>query len=244
MWWRPMCMRCRRTSGAADPQRVAGAMKQVDKRLVRRDYGLIQLLDPPFDKGTLNPGYIRGYVPGVRENGGQYTHAAIWTAMAFAKLGDTERAWELLRMINPVQHGATPQGSALYKVEPYVVAADVYAVSPHIGRGGWSWYTGSSGWMYRLIVESLLGVSLAGERLTVAPRLPADWPGFRLDYRYRSALYQISVSAADSAGMTVDGAAQAGNVIALVDDGHMHRVELHVARVGQQVQPAAATIPS
>ncbi|UUZ57198.1 hypothetical protein LP419_17050 [Massilia sp. H-1] len=148
-------------SGAADPERTALAMKAVDERLVRRDYGLVQLLDPPFDDGVLNPGYIRGYVPGVRENGGQYTHAAIWTAMAFAKMGDTGRAWELLRMINPVQHGSTPNGAALYKVEPYVVAADVYAVSPHIGRGGWTWYTGSSGWMYRLIVESLLGLSLA-----------------------------------------------------------------------------------
>jgi cellobiose phosphorylase len=221
-------------SGAADPQRVAGAMQAVDRRLVRRDYGLIQLLDPPFDKGKLNPGYIRGYVPGVRENGGQYTHAAIWTAMAFAKMGDGARAWELLRMINPVQHGATPQDCALYKVEPYVVAADVYAVPPHIGRGGWSWYTGSAGWMYRLIVESLLGLSLAGERLTLAPHLPAEWPGFRLDYRYRSAVYTISVQAcadgADGAGMTVDDVAQEANVIALADDGRNHRVELRVPR--------------
>ncbi|MFL6657367.1 MAG: GH36-type glycosyl hydrolase domain-containing protein, partial [Massilia sp.] len=162
-------------SGAANPERTAQAMAQVDQRLVRRDYGLVQLLDPPFDDGVLNPGYIRGYVPGVRENGGQYTHAAIWTAMAFAKMGDTERAWELLRMINPVHHAATPAQAALYKVEPYVMAADVYAVSPHVGRGGWTWYTGSSGWMYRLIVESLLGLSLAGERLTVTPRLPDDW---------------------------------------------------------------------
>jgi cellobiose phosphorylase len=132
------------------------AMEAADKRLVRRDHALIQLLDPPFDKSNMNPGYIKGYVPGVRENGGQYTHAAIWAAMAFAALGDSRRAWELLRMINPVNHGSSPERIVTYKVEPYVVAADVYALSPHIGRGGWSWYTGS-----RLdvstIVESFCG---------------------------------------------------------------------------------------
>ncbi|HEY1149901.1 MAG TPA: glucoamylase family protein [Pseudoduganella sp.] len=177
-------------SGAADPQRVKGAMAQVDQRLVRRDFGLIQLLDPPFDKSPLNPGYIRGYVPGVRENGGQYTHAAIWTVMAFAKMGDVEKAWELMRMINPVQHGDGPE---VYKVEPYVVTADVYAVPPHIGRGGWSWYTGSSGWMYRLMIESLLGLTREPDRLLLAPRIPADWEGFTLSYRHGEATYRIRV---------------------------------------------------
>jgi cellobiose phosphorylase len=179
---------------------------------------------------VLNPGYIRGYVPGVRENGGQYTHAAIWTAMAFAKMGDTERAWELLRMINPVQHGATAEGAAVYKVEPYVVAADVYAVAPHIGRGGWTWYTGSSGWMYRLIMESLLGLSLEGERLTLAPRLPADWPGFKLAYRYRDSMYAISVTAAETESLVVDGVRQDASVIALKADGQTHRVDMQVRR--------------
>ncbi|MES2320435.1 MAG: glucoamylase family protein [Pseudomonadota bacterium] len=216
-------------SGAANPERTASAMKAVDERLVRRDYGLVQLLDPPFDDGVLNPGYIRGYVPGVRENGGQYTHAAIWTAMAFARMGDSERAWELLRMINPVQHGATPRDAALYKVEPYVVAADVYAVSPHVGRGGWTWYTGSSGWMYRLIVESLLGVSLAGDRLTLEPHLPADWPGFELDYRYRNTIYTMSVSVGEG-GLEVDGVRQDGNVIVMKDDARAHQVKLQVRR--------------
>ena len=135
-------------------------MNAVDARLVRRDHALIQLLDPPFDTSDLDPGYIRGYVPGVRENGGQYTHGAIWTAMAFAALGDGARAWELTAMINPVNHARTPERSATYKVEPYVVAADVYALAPHTGRGGWTWYTGSAGWMYRLVVESLLGLKL------------------------------------------------------------------------------------
>ncbi len=149
-------------SGAGDHERARLAMEALDARLVRRDQGLIQLLDPPFDTSDLNPGYIKGYVPGVRENGGQYTHAAIWAAMAFAALGDRQRAWELFAMINPVNHARSPEAMATYKVEPYVVAADVYAVAPHTGRGGWTWYTGSAGWLYRLIVESLLGLRLEG----------------------------------------------------------------------------------
>ncbi len=220
-------------SGAADRERVHGAMQQVDARLVRRDYGLIQLLDPPFDKADLNPGYIRGYVPGVRENGGQYTHAAIWTVMAFAKMGDVQRAWELMRMINPVQHGATAERSAVYKVEPYVVTADVYAVAPHIGRGGWSWYTGSSGWMYRLILESLLGVTRAADRLFLQPRIPDEWSGFSLSYRHGGSVYEIDVTRGAGASqpvLRIDGVAQQGREIALVDDGKVHRVELVAPR--------------
>lgn len=165
------------------------AMEAVDKHLVRRDHALIQLLDPPFDKSALNPGYIKGYVPGVRENGGQYTHGAIWAAMAFAALGDSGRAWELLTMINPVNHGGSAKGIGTYKVEPYVVMADVYAVPPHTGRGGWTWYTGAAGWMYRLIVESFLGLRLEGDKLHVAPCLPADWEGFTVHYRYRETVF-------------------------------------------------------
>src|SRR3990172_9609023 len=169
------------------------AMEAVDQRLVRRDHALIQLLDPPFDKSELNPGYIKGYVPGVRENGGQYTHGAIWAAMAFAALGDSRRAWELTAMINPVNHANTAQAIATYKVEPYVVAADVYAVAPHTGRGGWTWYTGSAGWMYRLILESLLGLRLAVDKLNFAPCLPIGWQAFQVHYRYRETLYHIAV---------------------------------------------------
>ncbi|MEV4779609.1 cyclic beta 1-2 glucan synthetase [Burkholderia sp. LMU1-1-1.1] len=230
-------------SGAADPARVRGAMEQVNQRLVRRDSGIIQLLDPPFDKAGPNPGYIRGYVPGVRENGGQYTHAAIWTAMAFARLGDTERAWELARMINPVMHGGTAEGTAKYKVEPYVVTADVYAVAPHVGRGGWSWYTGSSGWMYRLIIESLLGLTRGARQLTLAPRMPAGWNSFTLTYRYETSSYVIRVLHDDGAGagasavpvLTVDGVPQHEQVIALVDTGMTHQVELRL--------PARLAIP-
>ncbi|WP_090192347.1 MULTISPECIES: GH36-type glycosyl hydrolase domain-containing protein [unclassified Duganella] len=217
-------------SGSADPVRVRGAMEQVNQRLVRRDSGIIQLLDPPFDKAGPNPGYIRGYVPGVRENGGQYTHAAIWTAMAFARLGDTERAWELARMINPVMHGRTAEATAIYKVEPYVVTADVYAVAPHVGRGGWSWYTGSSGWMYRLILESLLGLTRTATHLKLAPCMPKEWGSFTLSYRYRSATYEIRVAkgATSAPIMTVDGVPQPDGQIALVDSGRTHRVELLV----------------
>jgi cellobiose phosphorylase len=161
-------------SGAGDATRSRVAMNSVSARLVRRDHALIQLLDPPFDTSDLEPGYIRGYVPGVRENGGQYTHGAIWAAMAFAALGDNARAWELTQMINPLNHARTPEGVAIYKVEPYVVAADVYALAPHTGRGGWTWYTGSAGWMYRLVVESLLGLKLEGASLRFAPCMPLE----------------------------------------------------------------------
>jgi cellobiose phosphorylase len=217
-------------SGAGDPQRVQTAMQAVDQRLVRRNEGIIQLLDPPFDKSDQDPGYIRGYVPGVRENGGQYTHAAIWTVMAFAKLGDQQRAWELMRLINPINHGKTAKKIAVYKVEPYVVAADVYAGAPHNGRGGWTWYTGSAGWMYRLIVESLLGLKLEGDKLYVTPCLPPDWDSYRMDYRYRNTLYKIVVKQNTAAGASmqviVDGIAQADAAIALADDKHEHAVEI------------------
>jgi cellobiose phosphorylase len=207
-------------------------MEAVDKRLVRRDHALIQLLDPPFDKSDLNPGYIKGYVPGVRENGGQYTHGAIWAAMAFAALGDSRRAWELLAMINPVNHTRSPEAIATYKVEPYVVSADVYALSPHTGRGGWTWYTGSAGWMYRLIVESLLGLRLEVDKLHVAPCLPADWKAFKVHYRYRETVYHIDVlqTAEDKAraSVTVDGVERHDKVIPLVDDRQEHSVEVRI----------------
>ncbi|PKL17303.1 MAG: cyclic beta 1-2 glucan synthetase, partial [Spirochaetae bacterium HGW-Spirochaetae-5] len=180
-------------SGAGDPGRSRTSMESLDKRLVRRDCSLIQLLDPPFDSSDLDPGYIKGYVPGVRENGGQYTHAAIWAAMAFAKLGDRKRAWELMSMINPVNHARSPQEVAVYKVEPYVIAADVYAMNPHTGRGGWTWYTGSAGWMYRLVVESLLGLRLEIDKLRFEPCIPEDWESFKIHYRYRETTYHISI---------------------------------------------------
>jgi cellobiose phosphorylase len=216
-------------SGAGDAERSRLAMKALDARLVRRDRGLVQLLDPPFDKGDLNPGYIKGYLPGVRENGGQYTHAAIWAAMAFARLGDQQRAWELFAMINPVNHAKSATALAAYKVEPYVVAADVYALSPHIGRGGWTWYTGSAGWMYRLVTESLLGLRLDVDRLRFEPCLPAGWTGFKVHYRYRETVYHITiVQGPGEAAVTIDGEKRAGGAIPMVDDGREHTVELRL----------------
>jgi cyclic beta-1,2-glucan glucanotransferase len=219
-------------SRAGDASRSRMAMSALDRRLVCRDHALIQLLDPPFDKSHMNPGYIKGYVPGVRENGGQYTHAAIWAAMAFAALGDRRRAWELWTMINPIHHARSPEETAIYKVEPYVVAADVYAVSPHIGRGGWTWYTGSAGWTYRLIVESLLGLRLEVDKLHVAPCLPMDWKGFTLHYRYRETLYHITVlqvSAGDcETRVTVNGVEQHDKAIPLVNDREEHTVEVKI----------------
>jgi cellobiose phosphorylase len=224
-------------SGAGDRKRTRQAMEALDARLVRRDQGLIQLLDPPFDTSDLNPGYIKGYVPGVRENGGQYTHAAIWAAMAFAALGDP-RAWELFAMINPVNHARSPEGMATYKVEPYVVAADVYAVAPHVGRGGWTWYTGSAGWLYRLIVESLLGLRLEMGNLHFAPCLPADWHGFKLHYHYRETVYHIAVTLMpDGQGetrVTVDGVARDDAAIPLVDDRREHAVEVRYRTDGRR----------
>jgi cellobiose phosphorylase len=206
-------------------------MESLDKRLVRRDTAIIQLLDPPFDKSSLDPGYIRGYVPGVRENGGQYTHAAVWATMAFAALGDYRRAWELFGMINPIHHSASHEAIATYKVEPYVIAADVYARSPHTGRGGWTWYTGSAGWTYRLILESLLGVRLEVDKLHFAPCLPIDWKDFTVHYRYRETVYHIVISqAGGEAFVIVDGVRQKESVIPLVDDHQGHTAEVRIGR--------------
>jgi len=237
-------------SGAGELPRSREAMNAVDRRLVRRQAGLIQLFDPPFDQSTLNPGYIKGYIPGVRENGGQYTHGAIWTAMAFALLGENERAWELFGLLNPVHHGSTPAQIATYKVEPYVVAADVYAVAPHIGRGGWTWYTGSAGWMYRLLTETLLGVHLEGERLRLAPRLPQSWAGYKIHYRYRQTVYHITISRlmAESPGnsqLVLDGRELSGQTIPLIDDRLEHFVELKVASTAVAVNrvPPEVLVP-
>jgi cellobiose phosphorylase len=192
---------------------------------------LIQLFDPPFDRSPLNPGYIKGYIPGVRENGGQYTHGAIWTAMAFALMGENERAWELFALLNPVHHGATAESIATYRVEPYVVAADVYGVAPHTGRGGWTWYTGSAGWMYRLLIETLLGANLEGDRLRLAPRLPKAWPSLKIHYRYRNTVYHITINRLTAGNgmesrLIVDGQERPGDTFQLLDDRKDHFVEL------------------
>ncbi len=231
-------------SNGGDPVRARQAMTAVDQHLVRRDKQIIQLLDPPFDKSDLEPGYIKGYIPGVRENGGQYTHAAIWTTMAFAMMGDTERAWEFFAMLNPVNHGDTPEAIERYKVEPYVMCADIYGVSPHTGRGGWTWYTGAAGWMYRLTVETLLGLQLEVDHLRIAPCIPAHWDSYKIHYRYRETFHHITVKRVGEQpehgirvtvdgvmvkGAGVDGTGRPQGIIPLVDDRRDHHVEVELS---------------
>ncbi len=218
-------------SGAANPTRAAQAMESINRLLVKPFEQMILLFTPPFDKSSRDPGYIKGYLPGVRENGGQYTHAAIWTAWAFAELGQGERAVELFRMLNPVSHSDTPEKAALYKVEPYVIAADIYSQNSHIGMGGWTWYTGSSGWMYRLGIEAILGISREGDALKINPCIPKDWPGFKVDYRFGDTHYKISVENSQKVNrgtlqIMLDGNPLSGRLLPLMDDGLLHEVRV------------------
>jgi len=216
--------------------------------LVSQQDHLIRLLEPPFDSSS-DPGYIRGYAPGVRENGGQYTHAAIWTAMASAALGKHQRAWELFQLMNPVKHGSTPEGIAIYRIEPYVVAADVYGVAPHIGRGGWSWYTGSAAWMYRLLVESLLGLERQGDTLLINPHLACGWEHATIHYRYHETIYHIRVhqpghgvgAEGSDQRITLDGVELTEPFISLVNDQRDHTVAITLASTAvEQVVPAGS----
>lgn len=203
-------------SEAGEPDRIQTAMQSANHYLINHEKGLIQLLEPPFDNADMDPGYIKGYVPGVRENGGQYTHAAIWMVMAFAKLNDRERTAELLNLINPINHSKTPEDAAHYKAEPYVMAADVYGVAPHTGRGGWTWYTGSAGWMYQLVTESFLGIRREGNTLVIEPRVPADWNSFTVNYTLNENRYTIVVTQqAGECTLTVNGQPVNGNRIEL-----------------------------
>ena len=219
-------------SGAATPARAARAMAAVDEYLVRRGDGLIQLFTPAFDHGTVDPGYIKGYVPGVRENGGQYTHGAIWSVIAFAMLGDGNKAGEMFSILNPINHASTRAGVYRYKVEPYVMAADVYAEPPHTGRGGWTWYTGAAGWMYQAGFESILGFQLRGTELMIDPCIPTTWPGYEIRFRYHTARYDIAVENphAVNRGVTsidIDGASlDPASPIPLSDDGSTHRIRV------------------
>lgn len=231
-------------SGMHDPEHSRIAMNSLDKYLVRRNTGLIQLLDPPFDKADMHPGYIKGYVPGVRENGGQYTHAAIWATMAFAKMGDSKKAWELLSLINPVNHALDADGVATYKTEPYVMAADVYGQAPHTGRGGWTWYTGSASWMYRLMLESLLGLKREGNTLGFSPCIPEDWTAYSMSYRFGSSTYKIGfthlfhsdMEKFEKMSVSLDGIAQNDNKITLIDDYREHKIEVSISRYRSSTQ--------
>jgi cyclic beta-1,2-glucan synthetase len=222
-------------SGAASPERATAAMDAVERELVDEREGLIRLLTPPFEHTPHDPGYIKGYVPGVRENGGQYTHAALWVVRALAELGRRDRAARLLEMLSPVSHTRTPERLATYQVEPYVVAADVYGVAPHVGRGGWTWYTGSSGWMMRVALESVLGVRLErGRVLCVRPCIPAEWPGYELTWRMDDG-GMVEIVVTNGAGGRVRHARLDGAPVEIADgvariplahDGHAHRVEI------------------
>jgi cyclic beta-1,2-glucan synthetase len=220
-------------SGAADPQRAAMAMASLDEHLVRRDHGLVLLFTPPFDHTPLDPGYIKGYPPGIRENGGQYTHAGAWAVIAFAQQGDGDRAAELFSLLTPIHHASTRAAIHRYKVEPYVACADVYSEAPHAGRGGWTWYTGSAGWLYRAGLESILGFRRRGAVLEIDPCIPKAWPGFEIAYRHRSSRYEITVVNPDRvsrgvARLELDGKLLPGvrPGIPLADDGATHRVRV------------------
>ncbi|HZJ09740.1 MAG TPA: glucoamylase family protein [Trueperaceae bacterium] len=221
-------------SGEADESRRATAMRSAEERLVLDDESLILLLTPPFDDGAMDPGYIKGYPPGVRENGGQYTHAAIWFAWATAQEGHADRAMALFRMLNPAERTAEHPAAAHYRVEPYVVAADVYGWPPHVGRGGWTWYTGSAGWLYRLGIERLLGLKRLDGGLDIAPVIPDSWPGFTVSYRHGSSSYLIEVererAGGTAVGLELDGRRLAGTTIPLADAGRTHRVRVVLPR--------------
>jgi cellobiose phosphorylase len=220
-------------SGIAPRERAKKALDSLAARLVDPQQRIVKLLDPPFNGKGPNPGYISGYVPGVRENGGQYTHGAIWAAMAFAASGDARRSWDIVDMINPVNHSRTPAEVATYKVEPYVMSADVYSVAPHTGRGGWSWYTGSAGWMYRLLVEAVLGLRLevvdGHASLLLDPRIPPHWSSFEVDYVHKTTFFRLQF---DRTGhekepqVTLDGRVLGTNRLPLYDDGRQHSVQI------------------
>ncbi len=219
-------------SGAGQPARQQQAMAAVEQRLVDAEARLLRLFTPPFDKTPKDPGYIKGYPPGIRENGGQYTHAALWTIWAFAHMGQGQRAESLFRLINPVYHAQTKPAADHYKVEPYVVAADVYGAPPHIGRGGWTWYTGSSGWMYRLGLEAILGLKREGQFLRCQPAIPPQWPGFKITYRHGQTIYHITVrndgQDAGDAAVSLDGNPLPDGRIPLQDGGGEHHVQIHL----------------
>jgi len=209
-------------SKGGDKERARRAMQSANKYLVKKEDQIIQLFDPPFDKSEMNPGYIKGYVPGVRENGGQYTHAAIWLTMAFAAMGNKEKTWELIQMINPVNHGNTSNAIHQYKTEPFVIAADVYALKNYKSRGGWTWYTGSAGWMYQLLLTSFIGMRRRGDKLLFAPCLPAEWKLVTIRYQYLETEYVIELIKSE------DSVTSTNHPITLVNDGMPHLIKIEI----------------
>ncbi|SCY97010.1 GH36-type glycosyl hydrolase domain-containing protein [Alkaliphilus peptidifermentans] len=218
-------------SGGGNEERKIEAMKSVENYLIKKEEGMILLFTPPFDKSDQNPGYIKGYVPGVRENGGQYSHAAAWVINAYAAMGNGDKAWELFNMINPINHARTPLECATYKVEPYVMAADVYAVSPHVGRGGWTWYTGVAGWMYRIGIEYILGIKKKGNILSIEPCIPKEWNSYTIRYQFMDTSYIITVNNPKGVNggvkeVKIDGKSHNVMEIQMENDGLLHEVEI------------------
>jgi cellobiose phosphorylase len=236
-------------SGAGDPIRSQKAMQSVLERLVFPQDRLALLFTPPFDKTERDPGYIKGYFPGIRENGGQYTHAAIWTAWAFAQLGDGKRAGELFDLLNPIFHSETVEKAAEYRVEPYVICADIYSKPPYVHRGGWTWYTGSAAWMYRFGLTALLGFKKTGDILTIDPVIPPTWDGFEITYQFAATSYQIKVTNPTHTAYGVqlvklDGKILDPKAIPLVNDGHEHLVEVMLGDQGESRTPTYPLPPN
>jgi cellobiose phosphorylase len=219
-------------SGNADREHATQAMESVYQNLVRQAEELILLFTPPFQRTARDPGYIKGYPRGIRENGGQYTHAALWAIWAFAQMGQGDRAAELFRLINPVYHADTAEKVERYRVEPYVVAADVYSAAPYVGRGGWTWYTGSASWMYRLGIEMILGLQRAGEHLQIHPNIPGEWTHYQINYRFGRTSYHIVVKQQTGKSgehqITLDGKVVADGLVPLKDDGETHEVMVYL----------------
>jgi cyclic beta-1,2-glucan synthetase len=226
-------------SDAAQPERAKQAMESALNYLLKPEDKLLLLFTPPFDNTPKDPGYIKAYPPGVRENGGQYTHAALWTVWALAKMGDGQRAEALFRMLNPILHSTTPTEAQLYRVEPYVIAADVYGVAPYVGMGGWTWYTGSSGWMYRLGIEAILGLVREGDKLRLNPSIPPEWSTYRIRYQLGKTAYQIDIENPDHVShgvreVLVDGVSQPDLTIPLVNGKAEYEV---IVRLGGVAAP-------
>jgi cyclic beta-1,2-glucan synthetase len=232
-------------AGAEDRGRVDAALRSVEVNLVRSAEGMILLFTPPFDEAPQDAGYIKGYPPGVRENGGQYTHGAVWVALAFARWGDGNKAVSLLRMLNPIEHARQETEFARYKVEPYVVAADVYSAKGHVGRGGWTWYTGAAGWIYRVWLEEVLGFKLRGDMLSIDPVIPKEWDGFHLRYRHKNTWYEIDIEnpAHVNRGVTLfefDGVTTSSKTISLRDDKQSHTLRVRLGPESGEVDPRDA----
>ena len=230
-------------AGGGDPARARTAIESADRELVRASERIVLLFTPPFDHSTPYPGYIMGYPPGIRENGGQYTHGSLWLAMAWARLGEGDHAVRLLQMMNPIEHCRTPRDLERYRGEPFVSAADVYASPLQMGQSGWTWYTGSAAWMYRVWMEEVLGFQRSGRSFTLRPALPASWDGFKLTYRHEKTSYEISVvRTSGSWRVEMDGSVQQNGAVPLLSDGAAHNVVVHVAKVSTDVNDKSSNV--